>query len=139
MSKESESVEMSNMSPDTAQSASINIAESAPGGIMNSAMTTKAEKAFIVVAGILILVGAALFIYGNQAVGIGVAGVINKLCGSLGMALASIGAMERGSIGNGHRLAESVNAGIRIRSIVFIYKTTLALPGNPVQERILNL
>lgn len=137
MSKESENIEMSNMPPDTAQNASINIAESTPDGIMNSAMTTKIEKAFIVVAGILI--GAALFIYGNQAVGIGFVGVMNKFCGSLGMALASIGAMERGSIGNGHRPAESVNAGIRIRSIGFIYKTTLALPGNPVQERILNL
>ena len=51
--------------------------------------SSKAERIFLIIS--CIIGGAVLFIYGEQAVGIGQEGVVNKFLGSLGMAVASIG------------------------------------------------
>lgn len=53
--------------------------------------SSKAERIFLIISCICIIGGAVLFIYGEQAVGIGQEGVVNKFLGSLGMAVASIG------------------------------------------------
>lgn len=52
---------------------------------------SKAEKASLIITLVCIFVGAGLYIYGEQATGIGAAGVVNKLLGSLGMAVFSVG------------------------------------------------
>lgn len=53
--------------------------------------SSKAERIFLIISCICIIGGAVLFLYGEQAVGIGQEGVVNKFLGSLGMAVASIG------------------------------------------------
>lgn len=53
--------------------------------------SSKAERIFLMISCICIIGGAVLFIYSEQAVGIGQEGVVNKFLGSLGMAVASIG------------------------------------------------
>lgn len=53
--------------------------------------SSKAERISLIISCICIIGGAALFVYGEQAVGIGQAGVVNKFLGSLGLATMSIG------------------------------------------------
>lgn len=53
--------------------------------------SSKAERILLIISCICIIGGAVLFIYSEQAVGIGQEGVVNKFLGSLGMAVASIG------------------------------------------------
>lgn len=53
--------------------------------------SSKAERISLIISCICIIGGAVLFLYGEQAVGIGQEGVVNKFLGSLGMAVASIG------------------------------------------------
>lgn len=53
--------------------------------------SSKVERISLIISCICIVGGAALFVYGEQAVGIGQAGVVNKFLGSLGLATMSIG------------------------------------------------
>ena len=69
---------------------------SAPPKFAAAKPASTIEKVFLVFAVVCIFGGAALFIYGNQAVGIGEEGVINKLLGSFGVAIACIGMLISG-------------------------------------------
>lgn len=52
---------------------------------------SKFERMTILVAGICIILGFAIFVYGEQSTGIGLAGVVNKLIYGIGMAIFSVG------------------------------------------------
>lgn len=54
---------------------------------------SRAEKAWLIVACVCILGGGVLFIYGEQATGVGFAGVVTKLVGGLGMVAFSVGVL----------------------------------------------
>lgn len=54
---------------------------------------SKFERMTILVAGICIILGFAIFVYGEQSTGIGLAGVVNKLIYGIGMAIFSVGAI----------------------------------------------
>lgn len=59
--------------------------------IARPALRSKLERASAIVACVAILSGFGLFVYGEQAVGIGQAGAINKLVVAIGLGIFSIG------------------------------------------------
>lgn len=54
---------------------------------------SQTEKAWLIVACVCILGGGVLFIYGEQATGVGLAGIVTKLVGGLGMTAFSVGVL----------------------------------------------
>ena len=55
------------------------------------APSSEFERRSILVAGVCIILGFAVFVYGEQSTGIGLAGVVNKLVYGIGMAIFSAG------------------------------------------------
>lgn len=65
-----------------------------PTSLLNSPKSaSRSEKAWLIVACVCILTGAVLFIYGEQATGVGFAGIVTKLVGGVGMVAFSIGVL----------------------------------------------
>ena len=68
--------------------------DTSPTSLLNSPKSApRAEKAWLIVACVCILGGAAFFIYGEQATGVGFAGIITKLAGCIGMVAFSVGVL----------------------------------------------
>lgn len=97
-------------------------------------LATKAERVSVIVACVAILGGFVLFVYGEQSVGVGTVGVINKLINGIGMGIFSIGVIIVAAWLAKWLVASFVemNAQERVAAIKLLFKQLFAVVLNVV-------